>query len=276
MAADPVELHIVSDSTGETATRLVHALEAQFPDQTFEEIRHPRVETVEDLEHAVSLARGRPAVVFYTLVNPGMRDAMRRACRRARVHYCDLLGQPIDAVSRVTGAQARGHAGARAPLDAGYFRRIEAIEFAVRFDDGIGGGLDEADVVLVGVSRTSKTPLSMYLGNMGYKTANVPVVAGIQPPEDLFRINPVKVVGLTINADRLSEIRHARARNFGGRARQYSELTKIYEELEQAEKIHRRLGCPVIDVSELSIEETAQRVIRTVEQRRRDAQPVTT
>jgi [pyruvate, water dikinase]-phosphate phosphotransferase / [pyruvate, water dikinase] kinase len=116
----------------------------------------------------------------------------------------------------------------------------------------------------------------MYLGNMGYKTANVPVVAGIQPPEDLFRINPVKVVGLTINADRLSEIRHARARNFGGRARQYSELTKVYEELEQAEKIHRRLGCPVIDVSELSIEETAQRVIRTVEQRRRDAQPVTT
>jgi regulator of PEP synthase PpsR (kinase-PPPase family) len=271
----PVELHIVSDSTGETATRLVHALEAQFPDQSFEEIRHPRVESVEDLETAVRLARGRPAVVFYTLVKPELRDAMRRACRRARVHYCDLLGQPIDAVSRVTGAEAQGRAGARAPLDAGYFRRIEAIEFAVRFDDGIGGGLDEADVVLVGVSRTSKTPLSMYLGNMGYKTANVPIVAGIEPPDDLFRINPVKVVGLTIHADRLADIRQARARNFAGRAPQYSELAKIYEELEQAEAIHRRLGCPVIDVSELSIEETAQRVIRTVEQRRRDAQPVT-
>ncbi len=275
MVVTPVELHIVSDSTGETATRLVHALEAQFPDQSFEEIRHPRVESVEDLETAVGLARGRPAVVFYTLVKPELRDAMRRACRRARVHYCDLLGQPIDAVSRVTGAEAQGRAGARAPLDAGYFRRIEAIEFAVRFDDGIGGGLDEADVVLVGVSRTSKTPLSMYLGNMGYKTANVPIVAGIEPPDDLFRINPVKVVGLTIHADRLADIRQARARNFAGRAPHYSELAKIYEELEQAEAIHRRLGCPVIDVSELSIEETAQRVIRTVEQRRRDAQPVT-
>jgi [pyruvate, water dikinase]-phosphate phosphotransferase / [pyruvate, water dikinase] kinase len=264
----PVELHIVSDSTGETATRLVHALEAQFPDQPFEEIRHPRVETVEDLERAVQRARGHRAVAIYTLVAPELRDAMRRLCRRARVHYCDLLGQPIDAVSRVAGVAASMRPGARAPLDAGYFRRIEAIEFAVRYDDGIGGGLDEADVVLVGVSRTSKTPLSMYLGNMGYKTANVPIVAGIEPPPELFAIDPGKVVGLTIDANRLAEFRQARARNFGGTARQYSELVKIYEELALAEVVHRRLGCPVIDVSELSIEETAQRVIRTVEQRK--------
>jgi regulator of PEP synthase PpsR (kinase-PPPase family) len=269
-----VELHIVSDSTGETATRLVHALEAQFPDQLFEEIRHPRVESVEELEEAVRKARGHRAVVFYTLVKPELRDAMRRACRRARVHYCDLLGQPIDAVSRVAGVAAQGRAGARAPLDAGYFRRIEAIEFAVKYDDGIGGGLDEADVVLVGVSRTSKTPLAMYLGTMGYKAANVPIVAGVEPPQDLFRINQVKVVGLTIDANRLAEIRQARARGFGGTARQYSELVKIYEELAVAERIHRRLGCPVIDVSELSIEETAQRVIRTVERRRAEAQAV--
>jgi [pyruvate, water dikinase]-phosphate phosphotransferase / [pyruvate, water dikinase] kinase len=269
---DPVELHVVSDSTGETAHRLVYALEAQFPDQPFEEIRHPRAETVEDLERAVGRARGRRAVVFYTLVKPELRDAMRRACRRARVHYCDLLGQPIDAVSRVAGVAAQGRAGARAPLDAGYFRRIEAIEFAVKYDDGLGGGLDEADVVLVGVSRTSKTPLSMYLGNMGYKTANIPVVAGIDPPDDLFRIDQAKIVGLTIDANRLAEIRQARARNFGGTARQYAELTKIYDELAQAEVVHRRLGCPVIDVSELSIEETAQRVIRTVEQRRLGAE----
>jgi regulator of PEP synthase PpsR (kinase-PPPase family) len=270
----PVELHIVSDSTGETATRLAHALEAQFPEQPFEEVRHPRVESVEDLELAVRRARGRPAVVFYTLVKPELRDAMRRACRRARVHYCDLLGQPIDAVSRVAGVAAQGRAGARAPLDASYFRRIEAIEFAVKYDDGVGGGLDDADVVLVGVSRTSKTPLSIYLGYLGYKTTNVPIVAGIEPPPDLFTVDPSKVVGLTIDADRLAEIRQARARNFGGTARQYSELVKIYEELALAEVVHRRLGCPVIDVSDLSIEETAQRVTRTVEQRRLDAEAV--
>src|ERR687885_1496814 len=102
MPNPPVELHVVSDATGETAARLVQALEAQFPEQDFEEVRHPRAETIADLERAVRMARGRPAVVIYTLVEPDMRDAMRRLCRRARVHYCDLLGHPIDAVARVS------------------------------------------------------------------------------------------------------------------------------------------------------------------------------
>src|SRR5207253_8308420 len=169
MAKTPVELHVVSDSTGETATRLVHALEAQFPDQEFEEIRHPRVETVDDLALAVDRAKGRPAVVVYTLVQPELREAMRALCRRARVHYCDLLGHPIDAVARVSGRAAQMTPGAHVPLNPAYFRRIEAMEFAVKYDDGIGAGLDEADIVLVGVSRTSKTPLSIYLGYLGHK-----------------------------------------------------------------------------------------------------------
>ena len=265
----PVELHIVSDSTGETAQRLVLALEAQFPDQPFEEVRHPRVENVDDLLIAVQQARGRPAVMVYTLVEPEMRDAMRQLCRRARVHYCDLLGHPIDSVSRVAGVAARMEPGARAPLDATYFKRIEAIEFAVKYDDGVGSGLDEADVVLVGVSRTSKTPLSIYLGYLGHKAANVPVVKGIAPPPELFEVDQAKVVGLTIDPDRLAEIRRARVRAMGapGRNRQYAELAEIYEELEQAKKLHRRLRCPVIDISELSIEETAHRILRVVEER---------
>src|SRR5215210_1660038 len=270
MAKEPVELHVVSDSTGETATRLVHALEAQFPDQPFEEVRHPRVESVDDLAAAVSRAKGRRAVVVYTLVEHELREAMRNLCRRARLHYCDLLGQPIEAVAKVSGIAARMQAGSRHALDETYFRRMEAIEFAVKYDDGIGGGLADADVVLVGVSRTSKTPLSIYLGYLGYRAANVPLVKGIDPPEELFAIDQAKVVGMTIDATRLAEIRQARARNFGGTARQYSELVTIYEELAQAEVVHRRLGCPVIDVSELSIEETAQRVIRTVERRRHE------
>jgi [pyruvate, water dikinase]-phosphate phosphotransferase / [pyruvate, water dikinase] kinase len=267
----PVELHIVSDSTGETAARLVQALEAQFPDQEFEEVRHPRAETVEDLERAVTSARGHAAVVIYTLVDPELRDAMRRLCRRARVHYCDLLGHPIDAVARVSGQTARMTPGVRAPLNPAYFRRIEAIEFAVKYDDGLGAGLDEADIVLVGVSRTSKTPLSIYLGYLGHKVANVPIVKGIDPPKDLFEINPAKIVGVTIGPDRLADIRRARVRNLGGNNRRYSELTEIYEELEQASAVHRRLGCPVIDISELSIEETAQRILRTVEGRKAEA-----
>jgi [pyruvate, water dikinase]-phosphate phosphotransferase / [pyruvate, water dikinase] kinase len=273
-AGSNVELHIVSDSTGETAARLVLALEAQFPDQEFEEVRHPRVESVEDLELAVRSARGRPAVVVYTLVEPEMRDAMRRLCRRARVHYCDLLGHPIDAVARVSGQAARMTPGTRAPLNPAYFRRIEAMEFAVKYDDGIGTGLDEADIVLVGVSRTSKTPLSIYLGYLGHKVANVPIVKGIEPPRELWELDPSKIVGLTIDPNRLVEIRRGRLRNLGARDRRYAELMEIYEELDEAAAVHRRVGCPVIDISELSIEETAQRILRTVEQRRAESAAV--
>jgi [pyruvate, water dikinase]-phosphate phosphotransferase / [pyruvate, water dikinase] kinase len=271
---EPVELHVVSDSTGETAVRLVHALEAQFPDQPFVEIRHPRVEDVDDLARAVSRAKGKPAVIVYTLVQPEWRDAMRTLCRNARVHYCDLLGHPIESVKRVSGMAARMTPGARATLDESYFRRMEAIEFAVKFDDGVGArGLPDADIVLVGVSRTSKTPLSMYLGYLGYKTANVPVVRGIEPPPELFSVDPAKIVGLTIDAERLADIRRVRVRNMGGSNRNYAELVAIYEELDEAAALHRRLGCPVLDVSDLSIEETSHRIIRLVEQRREAATP---
>jgi len=273
MAKQAVELHVVSDSTGETATRLVHALEAQFPDQPFQEVRHPRAETLDDLNAAVQRARGRPAVVVYTLVAPEFRDEMRRLCRRARLHYCDLLGHPIEAVAKVSGMSARMQPGSRHALDESYFKRMEAIEFAVKYDDGMGGGLHEADVVLVGVSRTSKTPLSMYLGYLGWKAANIPIVKGIDAPDDLFDIGSEKIVGLTIDAKRLEEIRIDRKRRMGGGNHQYAKLLEIYDELEQAKAIHRRLGCPVIDTTELSIEETAARVIRLVEQRRTEAAP---
>ncbi len=271
----PVELHIVSDSSGETAARLVVALEAQFPDLEFEEVRHPRVESVDDLALTVNRAKGRRAVVIYTLVKPELRDTMRALCRRAKIHYCDLLGHPIDAVARVSGQAARMTPGSRPPLNSQYFKRIEAIEFAVKFDDGVGTGLGDADIVLVGVSRTSKTPLSIYLGYLGHKVANVPIVKGIEPPRELFEIDPLKIVGLTIEASRLAEIRRERVRNLGARGRRYAELMEIYEELEQASAIHRRLGCPVIEVSELAIEETAHRIIRIVEQRRAEAPAVT-
>ena len=266
-AREPVELHIVSDSTGETAARLVAALEAQFPDQTFEDIVHPRVESVDDLRLAVSRAKGRPAVVIYTLVDQEMREAMRDLCKRAKVHYCDLLGHPIDAVVRVSGQAARMTPGARPPLDSQYFRRMAAIEFAVKYDDGVGSGLHDADIVLVGVSRTSKTPLSMYLGYLGYKTANVPVVKGIDPPKALFEIDRTKIVGLTIGAERLAEIRQDRARRLGGGNGKYAALTEIYEELDYAAEIHRKLGCPAIEMTDLSIEETAARIIQLVERR---------
>ena len=169
--SEPLEIHVVSDSTGETAARFAEAVERQFPDEEFEIVRHPRITSVDDVQLAAARARGRRAVLMYTLVENEFRDAMRTLCRRYRLHYCDLLGHPIDAVARVSGQPATMTPGGQPVLDSSYFKRIEAIEFAVRFDDGVGaGGLKDADIVLVGVSRSSKTPLSIYLGYLGYKT----------------------------------------------------------------------------------------------------------
>jgi [pyruvate, water dikinase]-phosphate phosphotransferase / [pyruvate, water dikinase] kinase len=261
-----VELHVVSDSTGETAARFAQALEAQFPEQGFQIVRHPRAESVADLQLAVERMKGRSAVAIYTLVEPTLRATMRLFCRRARLHYCDLLSQPLDAVAKVSGRPATMTPAARPPLDENYFRRVAAIEFAVKNDDGLGRGLAAAEVVLVGVSRTSKTPLSMYLGYLGWKATNVPLVKGIEPPRELFEIDPARIVGLTIDAARLSEIRLERLQLMGG-DRSYANLNRIYEELEHAAAIQRRLGCPVFDVSDASIEEVAMRIVRAVEGR---------
>ena len=146
---------------------------------------------------------------------------------------------------------------------------MEAIEFAVKYDDGLGVGLADADIVLVGVSRTSKTPLSMYLGYLGYKVANVPIVREIEPPRSCSRSTGRRSSGSRSTPSASSEIRQVRARLMRLSTSAYSELVEIYEELEHAAGIHRRLGCPVVDVSELSIEETAQRVLRLVERAQR-------
>jgi regulator of PEP synthase PpsR (kinase-PPPase family) len=269
----PIEIHVVSDATGETATRVVAAVERQFPNLEFEVVRHPRITGPDDLQLAATRARGRRAVIVYTLVDPGFREAMRALCRRYKLHYCDLLGHPIDAVARVSGLEPKGEPGARPVLDQSYFERIEAIEFAVQADDGASvRRLREADIVLVGVSRTSKTPLSIYLGYLGYKAANVPIVRGIEPPPQLWEVEPARVVGVTLQAELLAEIRERRVRQMRGSARLYSDLADIYEELDWAEAIHRRLGCPVIEVSTLAVEETAYRIIRLVELRLQEGQ----
>ena len=264
----PIEIHVVSDATGETATRVVMAVERQFPQLEFEVVRHPRITSADDVQLAAARARGRRAVVVYTLVDSAYREAMRTLCKRYRLHYCDLLGHPIDAVARVSGLPAKGEPGAMPVLDSRYFKRVEAMEFAVQADDGVAAKrLKEADVVLVGVSRTSKTPLSIYLGYLGYKAANVPIVKGIDPPPQLFEVEPERIVGVTIEPELLAEIRARRVRQMRSTTQSYAELDDVYEELEGAEAIHRRLGCPVIEVSTLAIEETAYRIIRLVEMR---------
>jgi [pyruvate, water dikinase]-phosphate phosphotransferase / [pyruvate, water dikinase] kinase len=271
--SDLLEIHIISDSTGDTAARVARAAQSQFGDSEIELHRHARVKTREQLARALEAAAGRRAAVFYTLVDPGLREAVMEIAREHRLVALDVLGPALNAITTASGLQAMQVPGRQAPLDAQYFRRIAAIEFAVKHDDGRGADdLSQADIVLVGVSRTSKTPTSMHLGYMGLMAANIPIVKGIDPPPALFTVEPWKIVGLAIDADRLAEIRRRRVRALAaGPGSSYADLTEIYEELETTARLHKRLGCPVIDVTKLAIEEAAARCAELVEERRRAA-----
>jgi hypothetical protein len=271
--AELLEIHIVSDSTGDTAARVARAATHQFADVEIEMVRHARVHSREQLDRALQDAEGKPAAIFYTLVDADLRQAVVEIAQARRLVLLDVLSPALSAITTASGREATMLPGRTAPLDAQYFRRIAAIEFAVKHDDGRGSDeLNHADVVLVGVSRTSKTPTSMHLGYLGLMAANVPIVRGIDPPPALFSVDSWKVVGLTIDPERLAEIRRRRVRALaaGANAR-YADLSEIYEELELAEALHRRLSCPVIDVSGLAIEEAAARVAELVDERRRAA-----
>jgi [pyruvate, water dikinase]-phosphate phosphotransferase / [pyruvate, water dikinase] kinase len=271
--AELLEIHIVSDSTGDTAARVARAATHQFADVEIEMVRHARIHSREQLDRALQDAEGKPAAIFYTLVDADLRQAIVEIAQARRLVLLDVLSPALSAITTASGREATMLPGRTAPLDAQYFRRIAAIEFAVKHDDGRGSDeLNHADVVLVGVSRTSKTPTSMHLGYLGLMAANVPIVRGIDPPPALFSVDSWKVVGLTIDPERLAEIRRRRVRALaaGANAR-YADLSEIYEELEMAETLHRRLGCPVIDVSGLAIEEAAARVAELVDERRRAA-----
>ncbi len=272
MSNAPVEIHIISDSTGDTASRVARAAQAQFSSSPVSIVRHPRVTTVAGLQAVFAKLSGQArTTVFFTLIDRDLRQQATELCERHGLPACDLLGAPLEALQQASGDEAELVPGRPVALEMDYFKRVAAMEFAVKHDDGLSGeGLDEADIVIVGVSRTGKTPLSMYLGYLGYKTANTPLVPGVEPPAQLFRVDRSKIVGLTIDPERLQRIRGRRLRAMGGRARDsYADLAKILEEIDDCTSVFRKLGCPVIDVSNLAVEESALRVINLVEERSR-------
>jgi regulator of PEP synthase PpsR (kinase-PPPase family) len=276
MSPDPIEIHLVSDSTGDTASRVARAVQAQFSASPVSIVRHPRVTTVQGLQDVLGrLPAGSRSAVFFTLIDTALRDRATELCERSGIPSCDLLGAPLEALQVASGVTAEMVPGRPVALEIDYFQRVAAMEFAVKHDDGLSGeGLAEADIVIIGVSRTGKTPLSMYLGYLGYKTANTPLVPGVEPPKELFRVDRSKIVGLTIDAERLQRIRGRRLRAMGGRARNnYADLGKILEELDECQQVFRRLGCPVIDVSNLAVEESALRVINLCEERAAQGAP---
>ena len=260
---EPITIHILSDSLGETADAVARAAAAQFTPGSFRVERLPKVSTVEQLHQMVESHCGVSCVFFYTLAEEQLRAEMKLVVEEYKAKAVDIMGPAVSMLSNVSGALSRGIAGTIRNADEAYFDRIDAMEFAIKHDDGQHpGGLIDADVVLVGVSRTSKTPLSMYLAAKGFRAANVALVPHSTPPAELFEVDPRRVFGLLSSVETLTAIRTQRMSELGGYIPGYAEPEQVAADLEAARAIMRRIGCIVIRTDGRAIEETAQDIIR--------------
>ena len=264
-----LHLHLLSDSTGETLDMVASACLAQF--DTVEALRHlwPMVRSEGHLDRVLDDVEKRPGLVLYTVVNPAIRRDLERKCRQRKIHAVPVLDPVIDALAALSGEQAQGRAGRQHALDAAYFARVDAIQFTIAHDDGVGAeNWEEADIVLAGVSRSSKTPTSIYLANRGYKVANVPLVPESPPPPTLFGLKHPMIVGLTTNPERLIQIRRNRLLSLNQAPEtDYVDVEAVNAELAFARRMFADNGWPVIDVTRRSIEETALAIVKLFTER---------
>ncbi|MBE5098509.1 pyruvate, water dikinase regulatory protein [Priestia aryabhattai] len=263
-------VYIVSDSLGETAELMVKAVLTQFHKEEIEIQSLSYVENTKDLQDIIKVARYNDSIIAYTIVIPSLKDYLDQTAKEKGIIAIDLMNPLMGAFSQTFNKEPNFQPRLMRKLDDNYFRRVEAVEFAVKYDDGQDvGGIKRADIVLIGVSRTSKTPLSMYLAHKRFKVANVPLVPEIPPPDELFTIPRNKCVGLIITPDKLNEIRKERLKNLGLTSQaNYASLNRILEELDYAEKIMKRIGCPVINVSNKAVEETADVILAMLKKER--------
>lgn len=259
-------IHLVSDSTGETLNAMARAVCARFDDVLPIEHIYSLVRSPRQLERVLSEVEGSPGVVLHTIVDKDLRAELERGCRELEMPCVAALDPMVAALARYLGASISTRVGAQHALDNDYFNRMDALSYAINHDDGQGTqDLESADVVLVGVSRTSKTPTSIYLAHRGIRAANVPLVPGAEPPAQLFALKRAVVVGLTLSPDRLIQIRRNRLLNLREkRESDYIELDSVREEIVRARRLFERHGWPVIDVTRRSVEETAAAIINVM------------
>ena len=258
---DP-HVFIVSDATGETAYQTLKAAMVQFKDHaTITRIGNVRRE--EQIARVLDQATRDNGLIIHTFASKELRDLLNHAAHQRGVETIDLLGSLMEKLASFFHQSPSAQPGLLHRVDEQYFDRIDAIEYTIRHDDGRAvGEIGAADIILVGISRTSKTPLSVYLAQEGWKVANVPIILGLEPPAKLFEIQERKVVGLTIDSKRLSEVRRARLRRMKVKKSNYADRDYVEEELRHAHSIFRRYpSWPVIDVSGKSIEEISQEVL---------------
>jgi regulator of PEP synthase PpsR (kinase-PPPase family) len=267
---DAKVIYVVSDSTGETAERVTRATLLQFPDHTVRLKLERRVRDRRALTAILERAAAQQAMVVFTLVRPELRDHFNEQAAKLGVRHVDVIGSLISHIGYHLEADPVNIPTGEMPLSQEYFRRVEAIEFAVKSDDGKEPrNLHKADLVLVGVSRTSKTPLSTYLAGRGLRVANVPLVLGVEPPKELQELPGYRVVGLTVDVDQLMDIRRQRLQQLGMPPdANYGLRDHVKAELEYAHTIFRdNPEWMVVDVTNCAIEETATIILEAVKER---------
>lgn len=256
-------LYVISDSAGETATKLAQAVIVQYRPIEFSIIRKTFITNEKMLEEALDEAKSHSAMIIFTLITKNLVERATAYCQSNQLFYVDLMTSLVSEIHERTNVEPSREPGAMHSLDKNYFKRIEAMEFAVKYDDGKDPrGFLEADVVLLGVSRTSKTPLSLFLANKNLKVANLPLIPEAHIPSQLWEVPKNKIVGLTNNPEILNSIRKERMRSYGlNPDTAYSDIEKIKEELRFATSLYQKLGCIQINVANLSIEETASIIL---------------
>ncbi len=264
-----VHLHLVSDATGETVRTLGRACVSQFDGIAVREHFWVLIRNTDQLLGVIEGIRATPGVVLATVVNDQLRHLLEVACREAGAPFVSLLDEPVTAISEWAGRRAHHRPGRRQRLDDRYFDRIDAMQFTMVHDDGqMSDDLDEADVVVIGVSRSSKTPTCIYLANLGYKAANVPFVPEVPLPEQVMQLTRPLVVGLTVDPGRLVQVRRNRLRTLHEqRETNYVDLDRVRIEVAASRRLFSEKGWPSIDVTRRSIEETAAGIIRLLEER---------
>jgi len=257
-------VYVLSDSVGETAELVIKAGLSQFNHYEYKIHRVPYVEDKETIDEALILTKENGGLLGFTLVNPVLRHYLNEQAKKLNIEVIDIMGPMLESMEKLFQLSPRMESGLVHKLDEDYFKRVEAIEFAVKYDDGRDPrGIARADIILIGVSRTSKTPLSQYLANKRIKVANIPIVPEVDPPEELYKVDPNRCIGLRINAEKLNEIRRERLKALGlGEQATYAKMNRINEELDYFDYVVNRISCEVIDVSNKAVEETANSILQ--------------
>jgi regulator of PEP synthase PpsR (kinase-PPPase family) len=264
-----LHLHLLSDSTGETLEMIANAALAQF--EGADVVRHfwPMVRSKQHLDRILAEIAANPGLVLFTLVDPETRERLEQRCAALSLPMVPALDAVTAALQASLGRRAKARPGRQHAMDEAYFARVEAIQFTIAHDDGVGWeNWEEADILLAGVSRSSKTPTSIYLANRGYKTANIPLVMESPPPRALFGLRRPLIVGLTTAPERLIQVRRNRLLSIGQTPETaYVDAEHVAKEVQFARRLFADNGWPVIDVSRRSIEETAAAVINLYNER---------